>query len=114
MSPIAQSVILSIVLLVGYWAFTRIRTRRSQPESSAPPMTPKKELEEFIRTKPSRIQALHRTLQSLRTVSAAMLVVGFAFFLVGGIHGDSSSSRDAFPLTDPGTTTALLGWVVWG
>lgn len=96
------SIVLAFLLLIGYWAYRRIRglLLSSNASSQSSNHNVVHQVEQLVLDKPKEIRTIHALLRIIRQTSGAFLILGLSMFFIGGITHE-------FEL-------AVLGWILWG
>ena len=114
MHPVILSVLISISLLLLYWVFRKTFNLFSPDidiESDDDFDTLR---EDLISTRSSRTQKAHKFLLFSRKIASAFFIIGFSFFITGGIYTEFEpySGGLCVSITE-GELTAFLGWGLW-
>jgi len=112
--PIILSVLISIILLLLYLVFRKfvsLFTPDNRIERDGDFDTLR---EDLISTRSPRTQKAHKLLLISRNIASAFFIVGFSFFITGGIYSDFEpySGGLCVSITE-GQMTAFFGWGLW-
>ena len=111
MNPVILSVLISIVLLLLYFVFRKASSLFTHDNDIERDDDLDTLREDLISSLSSATQKVHKFLLVSRKIASALLIVGFSFFITGGIYTEFEpfSGGLCVSITE-GELTAFLGW----
>ena len=114
MHPVFLSVLISIGLLLLYWVFRKTFNLFSPDNDIESDDNFDTLREDLISTRSSRTQKAHKFLLVSRKIASALLIIGFSFFITGGIYTEFEPNSGGLCVSiTEGELTAFLGWGLW-
>jgi hypothetical protein len=108
------SVLISIVLLLLYLVFRKAFSLFTPDNDIERDNDLDSLLEDHISSRSSRTQKVHIFLLVSRKIASALLIVGFSFFITGGIYTEFEPNSGGLCVSiTEGELTVFLGWGLW-